>query len=355
MPYNQLLKEDLHHVFINTIDLWSFLDNKSIFITGGTGFIGCWLLESLLYVIERKKKDIKVTILTRNHETFKLKVPHLANDPYLKFIEGDIRDFEYPSGDFDYIIHAATDSSTGLDKTNPLLMFDTIVQGTRRTLDFAAQKEVSKFLFISSGAVYGKQPTDITHITEDYIGAPDLNDPRSVYGEGKRSAELLCALYSKKFGIETMIARCFAFVGPYLPLNIHFAIGNFINDGLKGAPIYVKGDGTPIRSYLYAADLVIWLWTILLKGKSIFPYNVGSSSEINIQSLAEITSSHFKLKQDIIISKRLVIGKQPERYVPSIKRAEKELHLRQIIDLHDSIEKTINYQKRSNKINKSDN
>lgn len=345
MPYNQLLKEDLSHIFINTLDLWSILDNKSIFITGGTGFMGCWLLESLLYAIEEKEKNIKVTILSINHETFKSKAPDLANDTNLTFIEGDVRDFVYPSGDFDYIIHAAADSSTGLDKTNPLLMFDTIVQGTRHILDFAIQHEVSKLLFVSSGAVYGKQPTNITHIPEDYLGAPDPSNPQSVYGVGKRAAELLCALYTNKFAIETKIARCFAFVGPYLPLNAHFAIGNFIRDGLRDRPIIIKGDGTPLRSYLYAADLVIWLWTILLKGKSVFPYNVGSDEEINIRSLAEKTASSFKVKQNIIISRKPDISKQPERYVPSIKRAEEELNLRQIIDIQDSIEKTIAYQK----------
>jgi len=355
MPYNQLLKEDLHHVFINTIDLWSFLDNKSIFITGGTGFIGCWLLESLLYVAEEKEKHIKVTVLTRNCEAFKLKAPNLANDPKLKFIEGDIRDFAYPADDYDYIIHAATDSSTGLDKINPLLMYDTIVEGTRHILDFANQQRVSKFLYISSGAVYGKQPKGITHITEEYFGAPDPTDTQSVYGQGKRSAELLCSLYAKKYGIETMTARCFAFIGPYLPLNAHFAIGNFINDGLQGRPISVKGDGTPLRSYLYAADLVIWLWTILLKGKSVFPYNVGSDEEINIKSLAEITTSSFKVKQNIVISIKPDISKQPERYVPSINRAKEDLNLRQYLDLRKSIIKTIDFHKNLQKMKLSNN
>ena len=148
MPYNQLLREDLNHIFINTIDLWHFLDNKSIFITGGTGFIGCWLLESLLYLVEEKGLNIRIVILTRNHERFKKKAPNLANDPNLKFIEGDVRDFTFPTGNFDYVIHAAADSSTGLDKTNPLLMFDTIVQGTRHVLNFAIQSGISKFLYI---------------------------------------------------------------------------------------------------------------------------------------------------------------------------------------------------------------
>ena len=221
-------------------------------------------------------------------------------------------------------------------------MLDTIVGGTRHTLDFASKCGARKFLLTSSGAVYGKQPPELTHIPEDYPGAPDPLDPASAYGEGKRMAEHLCALYANPL-FEPKIARCFAFVGPYLPLDIHFAIGNFIRDGLKGGPIIVKGDGTSYRSYLYAADLVIWLWTILFKGRSQRAYNVGSAERITIAKLADTVAGSFYPHPAIQIAKKALLGIHPEQYVPSSQRVANELGLRMSIELPESIRRTIEW------------
>jgi dTDP-glucose 4,6-dehydratase len=224
-------------------------------------------------------------------------------------------------------------------------MFDSIVQGTRHVLDFARHCSAKKFLFTSSGAVYGKQPSEITNVSEDYTGAVNPVDPQSAYGEGKRAAELLCSLYSMQYGLEVKIARCFAFVGPYLPLDIHYAVGNFIRDGLKGKPIQVKGDGTPYRSYLYAADLMMWLWTILFKGISCRPYNVGSGQGITIGEVAAIVADQFDHKPQIQILQKPKQNQAPERYVPSVQRAEVELGLKQFIDLPDAIRKTVSWNR----------
>ena len=251
-----------------------------------------------------------------------------------------MRTFPFPSGEFSHVIHAATEASAKLNAEAPLLMFDTIVEGTRRALDFAVTSGAKKFLLTSSGAVYGKQPSELTHIPEDHPGAPDPLDAGAAYGNGKRLAEHLCALYSKQYGLETKIARCFAFVGPHLPLDIHFAIGNFIRDALKGGPIHVNGDGSPYRSYLYAADLAIWLWTILMNGTPGRAYNVGSSTDLTIAQLAATVKTALGSPSDIRIAHPAAPDSPAARYVPNVDRARNELALCESISLADAIRRT---------------
>lgn len=341
--YNNPINEDLEHIIAHTKGLWEELRDQKVFITGGTGFFGCWFLESFARANEELNLNSSMLVLTRDIESFRNKAPHLANLPFISFHHGDVRSFDFPEGNFSYIIHAAASLNSLQDGKDSLEVFDITVEGTRHVLEFARQCKVKKLLLVSSGAIYGRQSPQTDRIGEDYQGAPDPVDWHSAYGEGKRSAELLTVAYARQYGFEAKIPRCFAFAGPYQRLDGQWAIGNFIRDGLNGGPIVVKGDGTAVRSYLYASDLMIFLWTIFFKGKSCRPYNVGSEEEINIHSLAQLISSVFKIKKDVVISKKPDINAATDRYVPSIKRLREDLNLNQLINLHDAIKKTIKY------------
>lgn len=333
------LAEDLDAILKQGTALWPMLKDARVFITGGTGFIGTWLLESIVWLNENLDLNMQAVVLTRNVDAFVKKAPHIAIHNGITLFKGDVRNFVFPEGKFSFVIHGATDASAKLNAENPIHMFDTIVEGTRRTLDFAVHSGAKNFLFLSSGAIYGEQPTQIEYVSElDYIG-PNCSNADSAYAEGKRAAELLCTLYVKQHGIQTKLARCFAFVGPYLPLDTHFAIGNFIRDAMAGSTININGDGTPYRSYLYASDLILWLWTILLIGKSSTPYNVGSNEAISISELAELVDRTLS-GHGINIREQARAGFPAKRYVPSVNRAEIELGLTREVVLEQAIYKT---------------
>jgi len=331
-----LPKEDLEHVLSHTRSLWEHLRGGRIFVTGATGFFGIWLLESFAFANKSLALGARLVGLSRDPNAFYAKVPHLAQDSSIALHRGDVRDFDFPHGSFTHVIHAGTTSSAPVP---PSEMLDTIIRGTKRTLEFAVAAGAKRFLFVSSGAVYGKQPPELTHIPETYGGSPDLMDPNSAYGEGKRVGELLCAIAHKEHGLEAIIARCFAFVGPHLPLDAHFAVGNFIRDAIKGEPIKVK-DGTPYRSYLYAADLAVWLWTILFKGVACHPYNVGSEQEITIESLAKSIAS---AEGGSVAGQPLSLSHSSHayRYVPSVRFTHSSLGLNVSIPLVGAIQRTI--------------
>jgi nucleoside-diphosphate-sugar epimerase len=342
----RLFDEDLDHILEHTRQELEEVRGQRLFITGGTGFFGCWLLESLLWANERLGLKAKVTVLTRNPQAFRAKAPHLADNPAVRLLHGDVRTFPFPPGTFSHLIHAATETDARFYKQHPLEAVDTIVDGTRRTLEFACQCGTEKYLLTSSGAVYGRQPLEVSHIPEDCTGGPDQTDSGSVYAESKRLSELLCAIYQKESELQTKIARGFAFVGPYLPLDEHYAIGNFIRDGLAGEPIQVNGDGTPYRSYLYAADLAIWLWVILFRGTAGRAYNVGSEKAVSIKEMAELVAGSFEPRREVRVARQAVPGAAAERYVPRTERARQELGLEEWIDLPIAIQKTIHWHQK---------
>lgn len=334
--------DDLEHIWQKASVCLQELADAKIFLTGGTGFFGCWLLESFCYAKKHFNLSTEIVVLTRNPENFREKAPHLASAEGVELYQGDIRSFQFPDKQFTHVIHGATEASAKLNDEAPLVMLDTIIDGTRRVLDFTAYCQAKKFLLISSGAVYGKQPADMTHVPESYLGACDPLQANSAYGVGKYTAEQLSILYAKKYKFEAKIARCFAFVGPYLPLTTHFAIGNFIQNALDNESLNIAGDGSPFRSYLYAADLVIWLWTILCKGQPNVAYNVGSEEAIDIENLAKLIAGPRNLA--LKIAKQRDGNSKALRYVPSTQLAQTQLGLQQWIDLPTAIEKTIQWK-----------
>jgi len=332
------LQLDVDTVVDRCAEIWAALAGRHLFITGGTGFVGCWLLETLCRANDRLNLSIRATVLTRSPARFAAKAPHLAGHRLVTLLQGDVCNFE-ADGQFSHLIHAATDASADLNENNPLRMFDTVLMGTRRALEFAVLHQTSRVLFLSSGAVYGNQPWEIEHIAETYTGGPNCLNARSAYGEAKRAAEMLCAIYAKQHRLEVPIARIFALLGPYLPLGIHFAAGNFIDQAIHGRPIVVQGNGMPQRSYLYAADLTVMLWHMLVRGRSLEPYNLGSDEAISIADLAKLVGRTLGQPQVEILGAQ-DLGWNLGRYVPATRKLAEDLGLEGTVSLEESIVRT---------------
>ena len=295
---------------------------RRLFITGGTGFFGKSMLDYRLRHPEWPWAKAEWVVLSRSPEQFKSANAALATQPGISFVVGDVRDFAFPGGYFDAIIHAATSAVTTMSDDE---MASVILDGTKHVAEFAKVAGCRKVLFTSSGAVYGPRTAPASE--------EDDCRPFTADGKGKLEAEKILI----ESGLEAKIARCFAFVGPHLNRGIHFAIGNFIQNCLDGNSIVINGDGTPLRSYLYADDLVEWLFAILERGENGRPYNVGSDCAVSIRELAEIVRNALGSKSEIIVKGTPKADEKPSVYVPSIERACSELGLEVKVSLEDAI------------------
>jgi len=323
------------------------LQGKHMLITGGTGFIGTWLLETIAWLNDRWEHPCVVFIPTRNPHAFAIKMPHLSKRADMFFLKGDVSSFKFPKEKCDFIIHAAAPVDPRTVIENPIDVAETIINGTKHVLELAGNKKVESFLYISSGAVYGPQSPDLMQISEDYLGAPDITNPRSAYGEAKRYSEVLCALYLQEKELPVHIARPFTFVGCYQNLNSGFAVTDFIKNCLSGLTLEIQGDGRTIRSYCYGADLTIALLKILLIGHVGRVYNVGSEEFISILELAKRIISITNAQVVIKVAQPFQLDRNPARYVPNIGRLRSELGYESQFGIDESLKRTINWAQKN--------
>lgn len=324
---------------------WKKLQNAHIFITGGSGLFGRWFLTALLDANQRLGANIQATVLTRNPTQLLAEFASRAGAEALNLWQGDVTNFEFPVTRFSHVIHMATTSAhetyAGEDS---LAKFHMLTNGTERVLQLAAKSGAKKVLFTSSGVAYGAFPEGL--VSERYSGAPSTLDAVNGLAQGKRAAEFLCSYYAEKFGFEATIARCFSFAGPGLPLDIHYAIGNFIRDAMYAEKIIVKGDGSPMRSFLYLGDLVHWLLAMLVDGQNNKIYNVGSDQAVSIFALAQTIQKTLAPHKKIEVrgdSMHAVGNVNRNWYVPNIDFAKQDLNLAPWTALENVILKTADF------------
>jgi nucleoside-diphosphate-sugar epimerase len=308
------------------------LSGRHIFITGGTGFLGKTLLDYFAECAARCS-NFRATVMSRSPEEFLKRAPQYANLSWLDLRLGHLGSFPQSVGNVTDVIHAAASTH---NVSNQVCWIDQIVGGTRSALEWAASVGAKRFLLTSSGAVYGEQASNLERLTEDCGRAPATTSIASVYGQAKRLAEQLCTIYSAEGRLETVIARCFAFTGPHVPLDGPYAIGNFIRDALASDSIRVRGDGRAIRTYIYGRDIAHWISTILMVGSNGHAYNVGSDKAVSVAELAALVASVVSPGKRVLVEAAGAGGEARRLYVPDITKA-RNLGLDVEVSLQDAI------------------
>lgn len=202
------------------------------------------------------------------------------------------------------------------------MWLDQLVQGTRNVLDFAVASGAERFLLVSSGAAYGPMPDGVDRLQEDAPFAPLTTDAKSVYGQGKRLAEHLCALYGQQHAMACVIARCFALISEHMPLDGPYAAGNFVRDALAGRDIDILGDGSSVRTYLHGRDAAHWLISLMRLGEPGQIYNVGSDAPVSILELARAVAVQVLPPPKVRVLRQTVPGPRAT-YVPDVEKASR--------------------------------
>lgn len=302
---NPIIFEDL--LTIGRADLpWIELHKKTILISGGSGFLASYLVQSLLLLKQLYDLDIKVLCVVRNVVLAKERFKPWIEDPSLQIICQDISDplpIDFPKADF--IIHAASQASPkyyGVDPVGTLLANSI---GTRNLLDHALVSDTKKFIFFSSGEVYGQPMKNVASVNEMDYGYLDPMNVRSCYAESKRMGETMCVSWANQYNLNVSIVRPFHTYGPGMSLQDGRVFADFVADVVARKDIVLNSDGSALRAFCYLADASIGFLTVLLKGKNTEAYNIGNPfAEISIKELAVTLSKLLPSRQVNVVFKQ---------------------------------------------------
>lgn len=283
---SKIIHKDIERI-VNEHLKWSLLEGKSVLITGASGFLASYIVQTLLYLNDvHFKKKTKILALVRNIDNAKIKFERYISRDDLIFIYQDITIPFDINGSLDYIIHAASQASSRHFSRDPVGTLKANTVGTANLLDIARKKEIKKFLFFSSGEVYGMIDNTDSCVDESYNGNVNPLDVRSCYAESKRMGENMCVCWSYQYDVPVNIIRVGYTYGPGLPLSDDRVVADFVNKIVNNENLVLNSDGSAKRSFCYITDMVYGIFLILLKGKNREVYNAASSIQTSILDLA---------------------------------------------------------------------
>jgi len=337
-----LPEEDLAFIH-STLGVRTQALNGDVLVTGANGFFGRWVVEALVWMRQKCAVPISVHVLLRDAPRFLAEAPSSVTNG-VHVISGEMEASIATRAKFKHIIHLASPLIRPNDVSAFHAHMHIAARGMDQILELARDAGDCTVLFTSSGAIYG----DYLGVTparrpyeENFTGEPAsfLNE-KLIYGQTKRYLELLLLTSGARHGFSTRIARCFSFIGPYLPLDSNYAIGNFMRNALDGKSIVIEGDGKVRRSYMYAADMVIALLAILLDGRNGAAYNVGASRAYSLLEVAHLVAAQVPGCAVEVLNRALSTGAGAE-YVPDLFLFERDFGGLPAQPIEQAIRKTL--------------
>lgn len=285
---NKIIDADVEEILLENLD-WKYFSGKTVLVTGANGMLPAYIVYALLGLNEGTllSSPVKILALVRNKEKALEKFGVFANHADFELIVKDISDFSSFDGKIDVIIHAASLASPKYYGVDPVGTLKANTLGTMNLLEVARNCGTKKFLFVSSGEVYGVIDGSLSNIEESYAGNVDCTAVRSCYAESKRMGETMCVCYAHQYGIHASMIRLAHTYGPGCNLDDGRVFADFARNVINGENIRINSDGSARRRFMYVTDMIRGLFYVLLKGKSGEAYNIASVNEISIRNLAE--------------------------------------------------------------------
>lgn len=353
----ELLEEDLETICADLGSELRALGGSRVLVTGGGGFLGYYLVQSLLHWNATRSAGAAIGVVV--YDNYLRGVPEwleaLRGHAGLELRRVDmIEPLPRDVGHFDYIVHAAGIASPTYYRAQPLKCIDANVNGLRHLLDYTvaernAGRLVHGFLFYSSSEIYGDPPPSAIPTPETYRGNVSCTGPRACYDEAKRFGETLCVTYARQEAIPVRVARPFNNYGPGLKIADGRVIADFANDIFAGRDIVMRSDGSPTRTFCYATDAITGYLKVLTRGRAGEPYNIGMDRpEISMAELADLT---VRAAAQLLRYRGRVVHAQsreadylvdnPNRRCPNIAKARAELGFAPKVSIEEGIYRSL--------------
>lgn len=334
------LRQDCLNASKNQPNVRKKLGLTRIAITGGTGFLGTWIAETIAALNDEYDLKIVLDLYARNTSEWEKKYTHLSDRADIRLNSQDIRSPFKFQFDTNFVIHAAGVPNNRVHASDPLRVVQTTIDGINNTLEAASQLDkLSRFINVSSGLVNGVPNHPGALKETDYFPVP-LGQPHLVYVDAKRSAESIAAVYRSQFRMPISTIRPFTFIGPYQAIDRPWAINSFLGDALAGRDIRIHGDGNTRRSYLYGSDAAWWTLAALVNGVDGGLYNVGSPSPISHFELAQLVCKKITPHPIISINTASLSHGRQDDLFPNLTHTQHDLGVMQTCSLEQAINKT---------------